>query len=66
MWRSQTNDLVFQLRKRRIYKAIVCGMLALPCVESHLRELLEQGSEAAVVNDATALLTTADAVTAMK
>jgi nicotinamidase-related amidase len=54
MWGPQTNDLVFQLRKRRINKVILCGMLANLCVESHLRELLEQGFEVAVVKDATA------------
>lgn len=54
MWGPQTNDLVFQLRKRRVSKVILCGMLANLCVESHLRELLEQGFEVAVVQDATA------------
>jgi nicotinamidase-related amidase len=50
----QTNDLVLQLRKRRISKVILGGMLANMCVESHLRELLEQGFEVTVVKDATA------------
>src|SRR6478672_12137339 len=50
----QTNDLVLQLRKRRISKVILGGMLANMCVESHLRELIEQGFEEAVVKDATA------------
>jgi nicotinamidase-related amidase len=50
----QTNDLVLQLRKRRIGKVILGGMLANMCVESHLRELLEQGFEVTVVKDATA------------
>ena len=54
MWGPQTNDLVFQLRKRRVSKVILSGMLANLCVESHLRELLEQGFEVAVVKDATA------------
>jgi nicotinamidase-related amidase len=54
MWGPQTNDLVFQLRKRHINKVILAGMLANLCVESHLRELLEQGFEVAVVKDATA------------
>jgi nicotinamidase-related amidase len=48
------NDLVLQLRKRRIDKVILAGMIANLCVESHLRELLEQGFEVAVVKDATA------------
>ncbi len=50
----QTNDLVLQLRKRGVSKIILGGMLANMCVESHLRELLEQGFEAAVVKDAVA------------
>ena len=50
----ETNDLVLQLRKRRMGKVILGGMLANMCVESHLRELLEQGFEVAVVKDATA------------
>jgi nicotinamidase-related amidase len=50
----ETNDLVLQLRKRKIGKVILGGMLANMCVESHLRELLEQGFEVAVVKDATA------------
>lgn len=50
----QTNDLVLQLRKRKIDKIILAGMLANMCVESHLREFLEQGFEIAVVKDAIA------------
>jgi len=50
----QTNDLVLQLRKRRIGKVVLAGMMANLCIESHLRELLEQGFEIAVVKDATA------------
>jgi nicotinamidase-related amidase len=54
VWGPQTNDLVLQLRKCKIEKVILGGMLANICVESHLRELLEQGFEVAVVKDATA------------
>ncbi len=50
----ESNDLVLQLRKRGIDKVILAGMSANLCVESHLRELLEQGFEVAVVKDATA------------
>lgn len=50
----QSNDLVLQLRKRNIGKVILAGMSANLCVESHMRELLEQGFEVAVVKDATA------------
>ena len=49
-----TNDLVLQLRKRGIDKVVLAGMSANLCTESHLRELLEQGFEVAVVTDATA------------
>jgi nicotinamidase-related amidase len=89
-WGPQTNDLVFQLRKRAVGRVVLAGMLANLCVESHLRELIEQGFEVAVVKDATAaprhpaigdgykaalvnygfianaVLTTADAVKAMR
>ncbi len=50
----ESNDLVLQLRKRGIGKVILAGMSANLCVESHMRELLEQGFEVAVVKDATA------------
>lgn len=50
----ETNDLVIQLRKANIRKVILAGMLANLCVESHLRELVEQGFEVSVVKDATA------------
>ena len=50
----ETNDLVLQLRKRGMDKVILAGMSANLCVESHMRELLEQGFEVAVVKDATA------------
>ena len=50
----ESNDLVLQLRKRRIDKVILAGMSANLCVEAHLRELTEQGFEVMVVKDATA------------
>jgi nicotinamidase-related amidase len=50
----ESNDLVLQLRKRGVGKVILAGMSANLCVESHMRELLEQGFEVAVVKDATA------------
>jgi nicotinamidase-related amidase len=49
-----SNDLVLQLRKRGIDRVVLAGMSANLCVESHLRELLEQGFEVVVVKDATA------------
>ncbi len=50
----QNNDLVLQLRKQRVEKVIFAGMSANLCTEAHMRELLEQGFEVAVVKDATA------------
>jgi biuret amidohydrolase len=50
----EQNDLVLQLRKNRVDQVILAGMSANLCVESHLRVLLEQGFEVAVVRDATA------------
>jgi nicotinamidase-related amidase len=50
----ENNDLSLQLRKRGIGKVILAGMSANLCVEAHLRELLEQGFEVAVIKDATA------------
>lgn len=50
----ETNDLVMQLRKRGKSKVVLAGMLANLCVEAHMRELIEQGFEVAVVKDATA------------
>ena len=50
----EANDLVLQLRKNRVDQVVLAGMSANLCVEAHLRELLEQGFEVAVVKDATA------------
>jgi len=50
----ENNDLALQLRKRKINRIILAGMSANLCVQAHLRELLEQGFEVAVVRDATA------------
>ncbi len=50
----EQNDLALQLRKNHVDQVILAGMSANLCVESHLRELLEQGFEVAVVKDATA------------
>lgn len=50
----ESNDLALQLRKRGIDKVVLAGMSANLCVEAHLRGLLEQGFEVAVVKDATA------------
>jgi nicotinamidase-related amidase len=54
LYGNESNDLVLQLRKHRIDQVILSGMSANLCTESHMRELLEQGFEVAVVKDATA------------
>jgi nicotinamidase-related amidase len=51
---TSSNDLVLQLRKRRIEKVIVAGPAGNLCVEAHLRDFLEHGFEVAMVRDATA------------
>ena len=50
----EQNDAALQLRKLKADQVILAGMSANLCVESHMRELLEQGFEVAVVRDATA------------
>ncbi len=50
----ESNDLVLQMRKAGINKVILAGMSANLCVESHMRELIEQGFEVMIVTDATA------------
>jgi len=50
----ETNDWVLQLSKGGIDSVILAGMSANLCVESHMRELLEQGFEVTVVKDGTA------------
>ncbi len=50
----EQNDAALQLRKLRVDQVILAGMSANLCVESHMREFLEQGFEVAVVRDATA------------
>jgi nicotinamidase-related amidase len=50
----ESNDLTLQLRKAGVSQVILAGMSANLCVESHMRELLEEGFEVVVVTDATA------------
>jgi nicotinamidase-related amidase len=54
LYGNESNDLTLQLRKHRVDQIILSGMSANLCTESHMRELLEQGFEVAVVKDATA------------
>jgi len=50
----QANDFVLQLRKRRRDQVVLAGLSAHLCVDAHLRDLIENGFEVAVVRDATA------------
>ena len=50
----EQNDLSLQLRKQKVDKIILAGMSGNLCVEAHMRELIEDGFEVAVVGDATA------------
>lgn len=50
----EQNDLSLQLRKKKVDKVILAGMSGNLCVEAHMRELIEDGFEVAVVGDATA------------
>ncbi|MBD12693.1 cysteine hydrolase [uncultured Roseovarius sp.] len=54
LYGPEHNDLALQLRKQGIDQVILAGMSANLCTESHMRELLEQGFEVAVIKDATA------------
>lgn len=50
----ESNDLVLQLRKAGITQVLLAGMSANLCVESHMRELIEEGFNVVIVADATA------------
>lgn len=50
----EQNDLALQLRKQKVDNIILAGMSGNLCVEAHMRELIENGFEVAVVGDATA------------
>jgi len=50
----ESNDLALQLRKHGYSKVVLAGMSANLCVESHMRELVENGFDVSVVKDATA------------
>lgn len=49
-----SNDVAIQLRQRDIDTIVLAGMSANLCVESHLRDAVENGFEVHVVTDATA------------
>jgi nicotinamidase-related amidase len=48
------NDVVKQLRMRRIEKVIMAGPVGNLCLESHMRDIIEHGFEVAMVRDAVA------------
>ncbi len=50
----ESNHLSLQMRKRGVDKVVLGGMSANLCTEAHMRQLLEDGFEVAVVKDATA------------
>lgn len=54
LYGPESNDLVLQLRKAGINQVILAGMSANLCVESHMRELIEQGFNVVIAADATA------------
>jgi len=51
---ASTNDLILQLRRRRIEKIVLAGPVGNLCVEAHMRDFVEHGFEVAMVRDATA------------
>lgn len=51
---ASTNDLIMQLRRRRIEQIILAGPVGNLCVEAHMRDFIELGFEVALVRDATA------------
>lgn len=50
----QSNDLIKQLRMRRVEKVIMAGPVGNLCLENHMRDLIEAGFEIAMVRDAVA------------
>ncbi|MET9123423.1 isochorismatase family cysteine hydrolase [Streptomyces sp. NPDC004528] len=54
MLSTESNDVVKQLRMRRVEKVIMAGPVGNLCLESHMRDLVEAGFEIAVVRDAVA------------
>ncbi|KAK6529163.1 hypothetical protein TWF694_004375 [Orbilia ellipsospora] len=49
-----SNDLIKQLRQRRVEKVIMAGPVGNLCLENHMRDLIEAGFEVAMVRDAIA------------
>lgn len=51
---APTNDLVLLLRRRGIEKVLMAGPVANLCLEDHMRNLIQNGFEVAMVRDAVA------------
>ncbi len=51
---SEANDLILQLRMRRIEKVVMAGPVGNLCLEGHMRDLIDRGFEVAMVRDAIA------------
>ncbi|MFH9969005.1 isochorismatase family protein [Streptomyces mirabilis] len=51
---SDSNDLIKQLRLRRVEKVIMAGPVGNLCLEAHMRDIFEAGFEIAMVRDAVA------------
>jgi nicotinamidase-related amidase len=49
-----TNDVIKQLRMRRVQKVVMAGPVANLCLESHMRDIIDSGFEVAMVRDAVA------------
>ena len=54
LYSPKNTDLTLQLRKNKIEKILMAGMSTNLCMESHTRNLLEEGFEVAVIADASA------------
>ncbi len=52
LYSPKNTDLSLQLRKNKIEKVLMAGMSTNLCMESHTRNLLEEGFEVAVIADA--------------
>jgi nicotinamidase-related amidase len=50
----ESNDVIKQLRMRRVEKVIMAGPVGNLCLESHMRDIIEAGFEVAMVRDAIA------------
>lgn len=50
----EANDVIKQLRMRKVQKVIMAGPVGNICLESHMRDIIEAGLEVAMVRDAVA------------